>query len=197
LIVGYHIIFGAYGFWLPNDPRGSFSTFVGLKTLFHFAGPATTTSSSRSLAHQPHDAVKRRAAKKLLPHRPVRWNAIQIRVVGRGFANYLKTHDCTIWACAVMRDHVHLVVGRLPMSAERFVIQLKEAAVKELLARECHPFQNERDAKGKLPKSFVRGQWIAYLEPGDVGRSIEYVEKNPAQQGLPSQRWSFVTSVTR
>jgi len=22
-IIAYHIVFGAYGFWLPNDPRGS------------------------------------------------------------------------------------------------------------------------------------------------------------------------------
>jgi hypothetical protein len=28
MILGYHVIFGAYGFWLPNDPRGSWSDFV-------------------------------------------------------------------------------------------------------------------------------------------------------------------------
>ena len=22
-VLAYHVIFGAYGFWLPNDPRGS------------------------------------------------------------------------------------------------------------------------------------------------------------------------------
>ena len=25
----YHLIISAYGFWLPNDPRGSWSDFVG------------------------------------------------------------------------------------------------------------------------------------------------------------------------
>jgi len=29
MIVGYHVIFGMYGFWLPNDPSGSWSEFVG------------------------------------------------------------------------------------------------------------------------------------------------------------------------
>src|SRR4051812_43899841 len=29
MIVGYHVIFSTYGFWLPNDPRGSWSDFVG------------------------------------------------------------------------------------------------------------------------------------------------------------------------
>lgn len=28
MIHGYHLIWGAYGFWLPNDPRGSWSDFV-------------------------------------------------------------------------------------------------------------------------------------------------------------------------
>lgn len=28
-MLGAHVIFGAYGFWLPNDPRGSWSEFVG------------------------------------------------------------------------------------------------------------------------------------------------------------------------
>ncbi len=36
MIVGYHIIFGMYGFWLPNDPRGSWSDFVGSWELYRF-----------------------------------------------------------------------------------------------------------------------------------------------------------------
>ncbi len=34
MIVAYHSIFCAYGFWLPNDPRGSWSDFVGAWELF-------------------------------------------------------------------------------------------------------------------------------------------------------------------
>lgn len=49
MIVGYHIIFSAYGFWLPNDPRGSWSDFVGSWELFRY-GPATKTTERRSLA---------------------------------------------------------------------------------------------------------------------------------------------------
>jgi len=29
MVRGYHVIFGMYGFWLPNDPRGSWSDYVG------------------------------------------------------------------------------------------------------------------------------------------------------------------------
>lgn len=41
MIVGYHLIFSAYGFWLPNDPRGSWSEFVGAWDLFQAGGKAT------------------------------------------------------------------------------------------------------------------------------------------------------------
>ncbi len=33
MIHAYHVIMGAYGFWLPNDPRGSWSAFVGAGNL--------------------------------------------------------------------------------------------------------------------------------------------------------------------
>ena len=43
MVHAYHAIFGAYGFWLPNDPRGSWTTFVGSWELNPF-GPATKTN---------------------------------------------------------------------------------------------------------------------------------------------------------
>ena len=49
MVLGYHVIIGAYGFWLPNDPRKSWSDFVGSWDLFRF-GKATTTTETRSLA---------------------------------------------------------------------------------------------------------------------------------------------------
>jgi hypothetical protein len=35
----YHLIISAYGFWLPSDPRGSWSEFVGAWELLKFGGP--------------------------------------------------------------------------------------------------------------------------------------------------------------
>ncbi|HUT10853.1 MAG TPA: hypothetical protein VMY42_10175 [Thermoguttaceae bacterium] len=49
MVLAYHVIFGAYGFWLPNDPRGSWSDFVGSWELARF-GKATKVSTRRSLA---------------------------------------------------------------------------------------------------------------------------------------------------
>jgi hypothetical protein len=44
-----------------------------------------------------------------------------------------------------------------------------------------------------MPKAWARGQWKVFLDtPADVCRAIAYVKTNPAKQGLPPQRWSFV-----
>ena len=50
MIQGYHVIFSTYGFWLPNDPRGSGSDVVRNKQLRKF-GKATKVTTQQSVAH--------------------------------------------------------------------------------------------------------------------------------------------------
>ena len=124
MIVGYHVIFSTYGFWSPNDPRGSWSEFVGSWELFRY-GRATKTSETSSLAYREHDRAKRLEAKRALKYPPVNFTGLQARAVARGFAGYVKRTGLPVWACAILPDHVHLVVGRSGMPVERLVIQLK------------------------------------------------------------------------
>jgi hypothetical protein len=67
MVLGYHLIITAYGFWLPNDPRGSWSDFVGAWELLRF-GPATKTDSRQSVASRPHDRQSRLEAKNALKY---------------------------------------------------------------------------------------------------------------------------------
>jgi hypothetical protein len=76
----YHLIMTAYGFWLPNDPRGSWSDFVGSWEPYKF-GPATKTNEKRSLAHDPHDRAARLAAKQALKYPPVRFDERQRQAI--------------------------------------------------------------------------------------------------------------------
>src|SRR4051812_46738080 len=155
MIVGYHIIFGAYGFWLPNDPRGSWSAFVGAWELFRY-GRATTTTERCSLAYRDHDRAWRLAAKAALRRPPVQFTGVQARAAGRGFARYVEQSGLLVWACAVLPDHVHLVVGRPAMTVEQLVIQLKGSATKQLVEEGIHPFGDVKDKHGRPPKCFAR-----------------------------------------
>ncbi len=193
MIVGYHLIFGAYGFWLPNDPRGSWSDFVGAWELFRY-GPATKTTARYSVAHLPHDHAARLAAKRALKHTPIEFTGLQARAVARGFAHYAERSRLPIWACAILPDHVHLVIGRSHLTAERLVIQLKGDATVRLVEENIHPFGHLKRNAGRSPKCFARGQWKVYLDPDDVPRAIRYVQKNPEKEGKKPQRWWFVTA---
>jgi len=192
MVLGYHVIFGAYGFWLPNDPRGSWSEFVGSWELFRY-GPATKTTEAVSLAYREHDHQLRLAAKRALKHPPVECTGIQARAVGRGFAKYAERSRLVVWACAILPDHVHLVLGRHRLSAEQLVIQLKGDASERLMEEGIHPFGHIKEKNGRPPKCFARGEWKVFLNsPGDLCRAIGYVEANPEKEGKKAQRWGFV-----
>lgn len=90
-----------------------------------------------------------------------------------------------IWQCAILPDHVHLVIGRCSRRIEHVVIQLKGAATRQLVDERLHPFEGKK-------KCFARGEWKVFLDPPDVSRAILYVAENPIKEGKPRQKWGFV-----
>jgi len=184
MVIAYHVTFGAYGFWLPNDPRGSWSTFVGAWSLFRL-GKATKVAVRRSLAREPHDSRRRIAAKETLKHGTVELTGVQARAIARGFARAGGEGDYALYACAIMPDHVHLVVARAARPVERVVGHLKARATQQL--------KHEGLWDGAGRPVWGGPGWRVYLNtPGEVRRAVEYVEGNPIREGLPLQRWRFV-----
>src|SRR3954470_10072160 len=106
----YHLILTAYGFWLPNDPRGSWSDFVRAWELRRF-GPATRTHERRSLAGDPHDQRRRMEAKKALARDPVVFTGLQARCIARGFGSYAARSGLVFLACSIMPTHVHAIIS--------------------------------------------------------------------------------------
>jgi REP element-mobilizing transposase RayT len=193
MVLGYHVIFGVYGFWLPNDPRGSWSDFVGAWDLFRF-GPATKVETRASLARMPHDQTARRAARAALKYPPVHLNGVQARAVGRGFAESARKGRVTVLACAILPEHVHLVVGRHRCKVEWIVNQMKGAATRQLLQEQLHPFIAWQRLDGRAPMCWAAKLWKVYLDSEeDIARAVAYVEANPIKEGKPRQQWSFVT----
>src|SRR5437016_1521710 len=106
MVLGYHVIFGAYGFWLPNDPRGSWCDFVASWELFRF-GKATKTDSRKSVAEVAHDRELREAAKEALKYPAVHFSGIQAQAIGAGFAESVRKGKVVVWACSILSEHVH------------------------------------------------------------------------------------------
>ncbi|MDZ4817448.1 MAG: transposase [Planctomycetota bacterium] len=190
-MLAHHIIFGTYGFWLPNDPRGSWSDFVGSWELYRY-GSATKTTETQSLAYIEHDSASRKAAKQSLKYPPVLFNGIQARAVARGFARYVERTGLRIWACAILPDHVHLVTEGTKIPIKHLVIQLKGDATEQLMRERIHPMTPWQTPGSRVPKCWARGEWKVYLDEEDeVYRAIEYVKNNPVKEGKKQQAWSF------
>jgi REP element-mobilizing transposase RayT len=196
-VLAYHLILTAYGFWLPNDPRGSWSDFVRAWELQAF-GPATKTTSRRSLAHKRHDRAKRIAAQQALARLPVVFTGEQALAIGVGFAAYVQRSGLKIFAASILPRHSHLVVRRMPHPVEQTANLLKGAAATELNRGESHPFADQPYRNGKLPTPWAKKEWSRFLDcDEDIRRSIAYVENNPVKDGKPAQKWGFITPYER
>jgi hypothetical protein len=193
MIRAYHAIWGVYGFWLPNDPRGSWSEFVASWELVQHGKPIG--KSRRQIDHQQLRAW-RSTALASLRYPAVRLTGRQGRSVGIGFGNAVRKSDFTMLACSILPQHVHVVLGRHTFPAERVCTLLKGEATKQLNRDGIHPLADfARD--GKLPSLWQEGQWLVFLDNEEaLRRAIRYVEENPVKEGKRLQRWSFVTPFT-
>lgn len=183
VILAYHLIFSCYGFWLPNDPRGSWSEEVRRYELLRF-GPAAKVTTRRSVAGVRHDFARRDAAKKALKYPPVVFDGRQARAAARGFAEVCSQNGYAVYACAVMADHVHLVVARHGFhTVEQIARRLKAKATQRL---------NKEDLGfGRTP--WAVGEWKVFLDsPRAIRRTIRYVDRNPISAGFKRQVWKFV-----
>ncbi|HVT89108.1 MAG TPA: hypothetical protein VHD56_09670 [Tepidisphaeraceae bacterium] len=191
-VIAFHVVMSFYGFWLPNDERGSGSWYVGSKSLYQFS-TATHVSSNHSVARRPYNKAIQLQARKNLKYPSVVLNGYQARAIGRGFANYIDKSGLIVHACAILPDHVHLVVRRFTYSIEQIMIKLKAAATEQLLREGLHPFQRIVLPDGGHPKVFARdGRHVFIFDnEGVIGR-IKYVCDNPVNAGLPAQEYPFV-----
>ena len=189
-VIAYHVVMSTYGFWLPNDPRGSNSTEVRADALKPF-GPATKTDHARSVANKPHDHRLRFAAKRELKYPPVILTGRQALSIANGFAAQVATSGFRVYAFCILPRHVHLVIGRHRFAIEQVGRLLKQAGTARLLADGLHPFT--REPNGKMPSVWGQDFRHVFLFTTDevIGR-IRYVEANPTKDGKRRQSWPFV-----
>lgn len=194
MVIAYHAIVSAYGFWLPNDPRGSWSDFVGSWELFKFGGPATKVSTRKSLAHVSHDPDFRRKAKEHLKYPPVRFDGWIRESIGDGFALAATEGSYRIRACCIGYDHAHIVVERQERDIEKIVAHLKSKASMQVTLAGIHPMANFAE-NSRIPTMWGEGCWKVFIDDlAQLHAAIAYVERHPIKEGLSAQQWKFVVS---
>ena len=185
----YHVIFGSYGFWLPNDPRGTWSEFVGSWELYR-QGPPSPGSSRIEL----NDDVKHKLhqLKTSLKFPPVRFSGLQAKSIGTGFGTAAKTSNINILRCSILPEHVHMVIAHHRIKIRYIVGLLKGEATKQLLCDKLHPLSGQLDSLGNIPTPWSSKCWVVYLDSDeDILSAIRYVDANPIKEGMPRQLWRF------
>jgi len=177
MVIGYHAIFTTYGTWLPNDPRGSYSREIYKRELAELGD----IKYGRQCPQPGRQAMRRfRTAATPRLSRPPYYITTSTRlIVAAAFGTVASRLKLTVPACAIMNDHVHLLVLRSKYRIEYLVNQFKGAATKDLELQ-------------RTP--WTRKAWKVFLDDEDTLRAVAtYIEANPTAGGLKPQRWDFVT----
>ena len=185
MIHAYHVIWGAYGFWLPKRSTRlvvRLCRVMGVSPLWpdDAFDPAPRY---RPRAMDDMAGRRRRASGSRRSNLPVAALAI-----GSGFSIGVRKSRFTIWACSILPEHVHLVIARHTYKVEQICNLLKGEATKQLKAESLHPQQRFQCGNGKLPSLWAEGQWKVYLDSEEaIEEAIHYVEENPTKEGKPLQ----------
>ncbi|MFN3169013.1 MAG: transposase [Phycisphaeraceae bacterium] len=197
MILGFHFIFSAYGFWLPNDPRGSWSKTIRSYELVRF-GPATKVATTRSVAANKHDHAKRLAAKAALKHTPVHFTGEQAHAIARGFAKACEEGGYRPLALAVLPDHAHLLLAYHTRHINAIAAHLKSKATRALTDAKLNPMKSYASSSGRAPSPWARKYWCPFIRSEQyMHTAVKYVNDNPIKAGLPRQSWKFVKPYTR
>jgi REP element-mobilizing transposase RayT len=183
MVVGHHLIWTAYGFWLPNDPRGSSSHTIRVDLL----APLGELHKGRK-AVQPTSAEIRsfyEQADELLAHNRLILSDEDIQLVGASFGRTIREHGYTCYECAIMPDHVHLLIRRHRDWAEQMIEYLQEDSKKALLSAQRRPVNHP---------VWGGSGWKRFLSTRkDMEQIARYIRENPLKIGRPEQHWDFVT----
>ena len=177
MIIAYHAIWTTYGTWLPNDPRGSYSSAIYNEEL----GALGRIQYGRQ---DPQPAMRdlRRfwtAARPRLSRAPFFIDDRTRPVIGAAIGELVKHWGLAVRACSIMNDHVHVLVMRSGYRIEYLMNRFKGVATRAL----------------GLPKTpWTRNGWKVFINDEKTLRAAaHYIEMNPICAGMGSQHWDFTT----
>jgi REP element-mobilizing transposase RayT len=183
LVIAYHLIWTAYGWWLPNDPRGSGSATVRDGLIADLGELHYGRKQVQPAAHDVR-AFYQHAA-NVLKHPLLTFAEADRLALAEAFRAIIDEQSYTCYACAIMPDHVHLLLRKHKHFAEEMIERLQHASRERLRATNLRTTDHPIWTGG--------GGWKVFLDhPDEVRRTIGYIEKNPIQLGLTRQHWAFV-----
>ncbi len=183
MVAGYHLIWTVYGYWLPNDPRGSTSKDVRVEPIqelgeIHYGRKAMQPSSAE--IREFHSE-----AREVLKHPVLTFDDDEISLVGNGLGEVIAEKGYTCYACAVMPDHVHLLIRRHRDKAEAMIAHFQDVTPSAMIVAEKRKPTHPVWTKGPGWKKFINSR-------RQFENEVKYIRQNPIKIGRPEQMWDFV-----
>src|SRR5205814_6341889 len=116
MVLAHHLIWTAYGWWLPNDPRGSSSHEIRVEKIADLGEIHLGRKKIQPSRKELLDFFA--ASRDVLAHQPMIFTPDDIQFVGKCIGETIHARGYTCYACAVMPDHVHLLIRRHRDKAE-------------------------------------------------------------------------------
>lgn len=183
MVIAHHLIWTAYGWWLPNDPRGSGSNIVRSDLIAELGKLHFGRKRVQPAGRVVRDFYQRAA--EFLKYPLLTFDVVARNEIALAFAEVIETQRYTCYSCAIMPDHVHILIRKHKHCAEEMTENLRATSRLRLSAMGHRALDHPTWAAG--------GGWKVFLDhPDEIRRTILYIERNPLPLGLPRQTWPFV-----
>ena len=137
IVIAHHLILTAYGWWLPTDPRGSCSRTVGINVIAELG----ELHQGRRRVQPPSGTIREfyTRAEDVLSFGLEEFDRSAIREIAAGFGETVSEYRYTCYGCAIMPDHVHLIIRKHRDKAEQMIENFQESCRLRLSASGLRP----------------------------------------------------------
>ena len=184
---GIHVIWSTYGTWLPGDPRGHWSP------LFDFYGRLVREGHQLNLpdpaTHRYASGLMKRPEKLLTED-----DQDAVASIFRLFVTQSSWQipGLVIYAAAIERTHVHLLLGPISMDIDELVGRMKSSSSSAVAG---FTFLEEPD-KDQVRRTWTRGFWKVFLFDDDAMKSVQkYIEAHNTRRGYSASRFLWARPI--
>ena len=172
--IGYHLVFSAFGLWLPGDDRGHWSD----------AWDEQLGYIEPHMLH-PGDPVRKRMAEERLHHQRVLFNQAMIDAVADAIGDCESKSDWSIVAASIESTHTHLLLSYTDRDVDVTAKWLKDQTTKAVHRHTTHA--------GPI---WCKGRWRGFIfDPLMWRNTRRYIERHNERRGQAVRPYPWITEV--
>jgi hypothetical protein len=183
MVIGYHLILMGYGHWLPNDPRGSYSSHIASKPLQELG----EIHQGRRIDQPTRSTLREfyRDAEQKLYHPVLWWESSDREILSEACQRVIQREQLTCYAAAILNNHIHLLIRKHRLSAESMWAHFMESGRASIADKGRAPSNHPvfSGGGGRQFKSTEHQMWTC----------VNYIQDNFHKHRIEPTPYTFVT----